>query len=214
MTILFHAEETADMKRRSLTLAIVATAFALLPMSIFGLVGTPDSDGMDAPSAQTENDEELIQFELIPAADVITNCFPDPVAKVKVLRTAEQVGTDSFTLSVKRLRPNTDFAVFLTELPAPPFGATQYLANLHTNANGKGSVTVNAIIEEAFVSQAIDGQRVRKDLNHVVFWFADPADADACFAPANVPITPFDGDGTAGPAAMSSRNSQPGAPLP
>jgi hypothetical protein len=75
-------------------------------------------------------------------------------------------------------------------------------------------VVVNTIIDEAFISQPIDGQRVRKDLNHIVFWFADPADANACFAPANAPITPFDGDGVAGPAAMSSRNALPGAPLP
>lgn len=95
-----------------------------------------------------------------------------------------------------------------------PFGAVQYLADLSTNAGGKGAVDVNAIIKKAFISQVIDGQRVRKELNHVVLWFSDPADANDCFAPGAAPITPFDGDGTAGPAAMSSKNLLPAAPLP
>jgi len=41
----------------------------------------------------------------------------------------------------------------------------------------------------------------------VVFWFADPAADDFCFAPGTGPITPFDGDGEAGAAAMSSQGS-------
>ena len=76
------------------------------------------------------------------------------------------------------------------------------------------SVQVNAIIEEAFSSQVVNGQRVRKELNHVVFWFANPADANECFAPADAPMTVFDGDGVAGPAAFSSQDTLPGAPLP
>ena len=51
-----------------------------------------------------------------------------------------------------------------------------------------------------------------QDLNHVVFWFADPADDEDC-VPGSA-STPFDGDGEAGVAAMSSKNFLPGAPLP
>jgi len=117
-------------------------------------------------------------------------------------------------LIAETLPPNTTFAVFLTELPVGPFGAVEYIADLVTNSGGKGSVEINAIVKDAFVSQVIDGQRVRKELNHLVLWFGDPAAANACFAPDNPPITPFDADGVAGPAAISSKNSLPGAPLP
>ena len=205
---------TKGMTRRSLLLAIIAVAFALLSLSPYGLVGAQDDQSIPASSVQATDDGRVIQFDLAPAADVIANCFPDAKAKVTVLLTADEVGTDTFTLTAKRFRPDTTFAVFLTELPAAPFGAVQYLGDLSTNAGGKGSLQVNAIIGEAFVSQAINGQRVRKDLNHVVLWFADPADAGDCFAPAAVPNTPFDGDGVAGPAAVSSKNALPGAPLP
>jgi len=206
-----RTQESKGMKRRSFVLATIATAFALLPFSYYGLVGAHGSTKPN--SAQTPAAEPMIQFNLVPAADAIANCFPNATVKVTVLRTADEEGTDTFTLSAKRLRPNTSFAVFLTELPVAPFGAVQYLADLHTNAGGRGSVEVNAIIEEAFSSQVVNGQRFRKELKHVVFWFADPADAVDCIGPGAAP-TPFDGDGEAGPAAFSSKNALPGAPLP
>jgi hypothetical protein len=53
---------------------------------------------------------------------------------------------------------------------------------------------------------------IRTDLNHIVFWFADPADDEDC-VPGSAPGH-FDGDGQSGIAAMSSKNFLPGAPLP
>ncbi len=97
-----------------------------------------------------------------------------------------------------------------TEMPVPPFGAVQYIGDFTTNAHGTGHVRVDAIIDEAFAFNNITG--VRTDLNHVVFWFADPADDEDC-VPGSPPA-PFDGDGEAGVAAMSSKNFLPGAPLP
>lgn len=200
-------------KKRSFFLATIAVAFALLPLSVYGLVGE-QNDAANSGSVQAPAADQVIQFNLVPASDVIANCFPNASAKVKVFLTEEEVGTDTFILNAKGLRPNTTFAVFLTELPAPPFGAVQYIADFTTNPGGKGSVEVNTIIEEAFSSQVVDGQRVRKELNHVVFWFANAPDADACFAPGTAAVGPFDGDGMSGPAAMSSKNALPGAPLP
>lgn len=206
-----RTQESKAMRR--FFLGVIVAGLALLPLSHYGLVDAQDDGSSDSGSVQTTADEKMIQFNLVPASDAIANCFPDAIAKVRVLLTEDELGTDTITITAKRLRPDTSFAVFLTELPVPPFGAVQYIADLTTNGGGRGSVQVNTIIEEAFISQVIDGQRVRKDLDHVVFWFADPADADACFAPATAGITSFDGDGVAGPAAMSSRNALPGAPL-
>ena len=50
--------------------------------------------------------------------------------------------------------------------------------------------------------------------NHMVLGFADPKDAEDCFAPNPVGVTSFDADGNAGPSAFSSKNALPGAPLP
>jgi hypothetical protein len=102
----------------------------------------------------------------------------------------------------------------LTELPDAPFGAVEYIGEFTTNAEGRGSLRVDSVIEDAFSSTVVNGARVRKDLNHVVMWFADASADDFCFAPQTGPVTPFDGDGEAGGSALSSRNFLPEAPLP
>jgi len=153
---------------------------------------------------------EPFGFNLVPASDAIAACLPNAAARVTVFPREDIRGVDTLELHAQGLRPNTTFAVFLTEMPVPPFGAVQYIGDFTTNAAGRGSVRVDAIIDEAFAFNNITG--VRTDLNHVVFWFADPADDEDC-VPGSAP-THFDGDGEAGVAAMSSKNFLPGAPLP
>ena len=182
--------------KRSFLSATIAATIALIPFSIY-VVSRAKDGSINSRSVPASAD--IIQFNLGPAAPQIANPFANAIVKVRVSPTEDGPGTDTFTL---------------TELPVAPFGAVQYIADFTTNGNGKGSVQVNAIIEEAFSSQVVSGQRLRKDLNHVVFWFANPADANECFAPADAPMTVFDGDGVAGPAALSSQDTLPGAPLP
>jgi hypothetical protein len=151
------------------------------------------------------------RFNLVPASDPIAACLPNASADVTVFPREEIRGVDTLDLKVGGLLPNTTFAVFLTELPVAPFGAVQYVGDFTTNSAGNGSMRVDAIIQEAFSSQVV-GTRIRKELNHMVFWFADPAADEVCVAGSGP--TPFDGDGSAGLAAMSSRHLLPGAPLP
>jgi hypothetical protein len=154
-------------------------------------------------------DPEPFRFGLVATS---ASCFPNASATVTVLPKEEMRGVDTLDLKAEGLPPNTSFTVFLTELAQIPFGASEYIAEFTTNAAGRGSVRVDAVIQEAF---AFDGNtHVRKELNHVVVWFADPKDDDVCFGPGGGPITPFDGDGQAGATVLSSKNFLPGAPLP
>jgi len=153
-----------------------------------------------------------VRFSLTPASDAIHVCMPYANADITVFPKEEIRGVDTFDLKAGGLQPNTTFAVFLTELPVSPFGAVQYIGDFTTNPAGNGSLRVDTIVQEAFSSQVGAAGRVRKELNHVVFWFADP-NADETCVPGSGP-TPFDGDGNAGSAAMSSKNFLPGAPLP
>lgn len=143
-----------------------------------------------------------ISFDLVP---VNATCLPDATGHVTVLHKEDTLGVDTLHLHVKHMPAITSFAVFLTSANAfatPPFGAVEYIGDFSTNAAGIGSLKVDAIIAEAFIS-TLAGSRVRADLDHLVFWFADPTQAqDACGLIAD---TPFDGDGHAGPAAMSSQ---------
>ena len=188
---------------RSSKLAIRSTVIAA-----FGLLSTL------IPVVQTAHAQDLrpFRFNLVPASDAIAGCasMPNPAATVAVFPKEDIRGVDTLDLHAEGLRPNTTFAVFLTERPVPPFGAVQYIADFTTNAAGRGSVRVDAIIDEAFAFDNITG--VRTDLNHVVFWFADPNDDEDC-VPGSAPGH-FDGDDSSGVAAMSSKNFLPGAPLP
>jgi hypothetical protein len=154
------------------------------------------------------------QFDLLPPTGAIANCIPNGRATVTVFPKEEKLGTDTLQLRASGLIPNVEVTVFLTELAAPPFGAVEYLGDFSTNNAGEGSFRTNTIINEAFASVLVGSTRVRTDLNHVVLWFADPADDDRCFAPNTGPITPFDGDGEAGVTILSSAHLLPASPLP
>src|SRR5215468_831437 len=144
-----------------------------------------------------------ISFHLAPASAGVASCLRDAKGDVTVLHKEDTLGVDTLQLDARRLPADTDFAVFLTSADAfalPAFGTVEYIGDFTTNAAGIGSLKVDAIIAEAFVNTGTP--RVRADLDHLVFWFADPAQAQAaCSLTAD---TPFDGDGHAGPAAMSS----------
>jgi len=163
-------------------------------------------------SAAAAQDKGAFSFDLVPASDTIKNCLPNARATVTVFSKEEKLGTDTLELKASGLIGNTGYTVFLTEGPVS-VGAVQYIGDLNTNAEGIGSIKINTIVDEAFSSVPVGGTRVRAELNHVVLWFSDPAADDVCFAPGVGPITPFDGDGQAGAAVLSSKNFLPGAPI-
>ena len=175
------------MKRSRLLVALVS-----LGLTLFAGLGTAHA-------------LETTSFDLSP---VNAACLPDATGRVTVFHKEDTLGVDTLHLQVRGLPGNTDFAVFLTSADGfakPPFGTTNYIGDFTTNAAGIGSLQVDAIILEAFVTAPVPGTpptRVRTDLDHLVFWFADPAQVPACFN-LSTP-TPFDGDRSAGPAAMSS----------
>src|SRR5207248_11362107 len=147
------------------------------------------------------------RFNLVPASGPIAACLPNAAATVTVFPREDVRGVDTLDLHAHGLRPNTTFAVFLTEMPVPPFGAVQYIGDFTTNAAGRGSLRVVVIIDEAFAFNNITG--VRTPLNHIVFWFADPNDDEDC-VPGSA-HEHFDGDDQSGVAAVSSKEFLSGA---
>ena len=186
-------------KHAAIKLPIRSTVIA-----VFGLLST-----LVAQTAHAQ-DQTPSRFDLVPASAAIALCLPNAEAHVTVFPREDVRGVDTLELHAEGLRPNTTFAVFLTQMPVPPFGAVEYIGDFTTNAAGRGSLHVDAIIDEAFAFNNVTGVRI--ELNHIVFWFADPADDEDC-VPGSAP-TQFDGDGQAGVAAMSSKNFLPDAPLP
>ncbi|HJW39412.1 MAG TPA: hypothetical protein VJ420_12415 [Candidatus Udaeobacter sp.] len=94
-------------------------------------------------TGQAAHAQGLSRFNLVPASDAIRTCLPNAAAEVAVSPKEDVRGVDTLDLHAEGLRANTTFAVFLTQMPVPPFGAVQYIGDFTTNAAGRGSVRVD-----------------------------------------------------------------------
>jgi hypothetical protein len=161
-----------------------------------------------AGTAGTVAAADDVELRLTPSSPQLAQCMPDARLTATVQLTTERRGSDAFELRARDLPPDRDYTVFLLEQAGSPFGAAEYIGDLHTNPAGDGQNTFRLIVQEAFASTLVNGQRVRVDLNRVGVWFADPQDDDFCLGP-NSPVTPFDGDDEAGVQAFNSANADP-----
>ena len=166
--------------------------------------------GLVACGDATGNDVQKLELTLTPSSAQLAQCMPEATLTVTVELTTEKSGFDSFQIRAHKLPPNGDFTVFLLEQAGAPFGAAEYIGDFRTDKSGDGDNTFKLIVQEAFSSTVVAGQRVRVDLNQVGVWFADPVEDDFCLG-SNSPVTPFDGDNQAGVQAFNSANA---APLP
>jgi len=164
--------------------------------------------GLFACGSASGDDVEKLELELTPSSAQLAECMPDATLDVTVELTTDEKGFDSFEIRAQNLPPNRDFTVFLLEQARAPFGAAEYIGDFSTDKDGDGDNTFELIVQEAFSSTLVDGQRVRVDLNQVGVWFANPADDDFCLG-ENSPVTPFDGDNEAGVQAFNSANTNP-----
>ena len=163
--------------------------------------------GLASPAVSLAQDS--LQFELTPSSAQLADCMPDASLEVTLKPTTDKKGFDTFDIRARNLPPNRDFTVFLLEQAGTPFGAAEYIGDVSTNGQGNGHNKFNLIVSEAFSSTVVNGARVRKELNEIGVWFADPADDDFCFGTGGGATTPFDGDGVAGVQAFNSANTDP-----
>ena len=149
-----------------------------------------------------------MHLHLTPSSAQLAACMPRARVDVTVQLTTDKLGFDVFTIRGRHLPPNTTFTTFLIEQASSPFGAAEYIGDFTSNRYGDAYNQFRLIVQEAFSSTLVGGQRVRVDLNQVGAWFADPTGDDFCLG-QNSPVTPFDGDNEAGVQAFNSANTQP-----
>jgi hypothetical protein len=158
--------------------------------------------------ARAARQAAVTRLSLTPSSPDLAKCMPNAKVRITVRSTVDEIGFDTFKVRARHLAPNRSFTVFLLEQAASPFGAAEYIGDITTNRYGNATNAFKLIVDEAFSSTLVNGQRTRVDLNQVGMWFADPADDDFCLG-ANSPVTPFDGDNEAGVQAFNSANTQP-----
>ncbi len=117
------------------------------------------------------------------------------------------------------LPPNTEFTVFLLQVPHGPFGLSWYQGDIRTNGEGRGVGDFTGIFsKETFIHApgVAPAPQVFRDnatanpatppiqIYHMGIWFADPHAAVAANCPGTV--TPFDGDHQAGIQVLNTTN--------
>jgi hypothetical protein len=159
------------------------------------------------------------QFHLVRStASVTAGCLTHAGAKVKI-RNAGPV--EIMKINAYGLPKNTDFDVFVTQLPNAPFGVSWYQGDLESDGHGKAhgefvgrfSVETFAVAPGSGPAPVVHNDPI-KDAStnppfapvhtyHLGVWFNSSKDAAAAGC-ANV-VTPFNGEHNAGPQALSTR---------
>ena len=182
-----------------------ALAAGLTTATLVSTAAAPTDGGAPAaPSAVPS-----VALHLTPSSTQLAGCMPKAKVNIKVELKTDRVGFDDFEVTASGLPPETDFTVFLLQQADSPFGAAEYIGDITTNKKGDARNEFKLIVQEAFSSSVLNGQRVRTDLNQVGMWFADPAGDDFCLGNGNGGITPFDGDNEAGVQAFNSLHTNP-----
>jgi hypothetical protein len=140
-------------------------------------------------------------------------CLPNATGRVTVTALGP---VETLHVEVFKLKPKTDYDLFVIQVPNAPFGLSWYQGDINTDANGHGvgnfvgRFSVETFIvapKSAFVPQpvhptdAIAGSKnpaIPQPIHtyHLGLWFNSPKDAEAIGCPPT--ITPFNGDHTAG----------------
>jgi len=195
------------MNRKTLTLLTAAAIAATTGTTAFASSGDDGGSLTRAQRVQVRG-APVTRMDLTPSSPDLARCMPNARVKITDRSTTDVIGFDILRVKARHLAPNRDYTVFLLETAGAPFGAAEYIGDITTDARGNADNELHLIVDEAFSSTIVNGERERVDLNQVGMWFAGPADDDFCLGP-NSPVTPFDGDNEAGVQAFNSANTQP-----
>jgi hypothetical protein len=165
--------------------------------------------------------QEPLRFEMVRSqAAEQAGCLASVRARVRI----EPLGpVERMTIVASGLPRNTEFDLFVIQVPNTPFGLSWYQGDMDSNDAGVArGVFVGRFNIETFIvapntapAPVVHDQPPFPDANtnpptppvhtfHVGLWFNSPEDAAAAGCPDTV--TPFNGDHTAGIQILSTRN--------
>jgi hypothetical protein len=159
---------------------------------------------------------EELKFDMA-VAGAAQACLPNAKAHVKVRNASG--GNQRMDVSVDGLPANTEFSVFVLQVPTGPFGMSWYQGDIVTDKKGRGSEEFRGIFSsELFVFAPAVRTAASTDpfdastnpatapvhTYHLGLWFSDPADAAVAGCPGTV--TPFEGNHQAGIQVFNTSN--------
>src|SRR5512132_726713 len=177
------------------------------------------ASAVEVPTAVAHG--QPLKFQMVrSAAAEDAKCLANVHANVQV----EPLGpVERMTIVASGLPKNTEFDLFVIQLPNAPFGLSWYQGDMDSNSMGvaRGEFIGRFNIETFIVAPGTGAAPVVHDKEpfpdantnpatppvhtfHLGLWFNSPEDAAAAGCPNAV--TPFNGDHTAGIQILSTRN--------
>jgi hypothetical protein len=153
------------------------------------------------------------------AASVKANCLLGATARVSI---TSQGPVETMKVWASHLPKNTDFDLFVIQVPNTPFGISWYQGDLNSDSHGNargtfvgrfsvetfavapGTAPAPVVFNGPFPDASANPPFNPVQMYHLGVWFNSPTDAAAAGC-ANV-VTPFNGEHNAGPQALSTRN--------
>jgi hypothetical protein len=172
-----------------------------------------------AAAANTAKASDDLSFKLVRSSgSVASNCLIGAGAKVSVV---SKGAVERMTIDAHGLPKNTDFDVFVIQVPNAPFGISWYQGDLETDQDGNahqtyvgrfsiesfavapGSAAAPVVHSSPIPDASSNPAFAPVHTYHVGIWFnsAKKAGNVGC---ANT-VTPFNGEHNAGPQALSTR---------
>lgn len=203
-------------------LFVLVAAMLVAMIVCLGIASAQDTEGTVNDAATTASSSPSTQltdfsFNMVRSQSAVDKgCLAGASAAVAI----HTVGANqhmTISLNVPQA-PNTEFTVFVLQVPNAPFGVSWYQGDIDTDATGKGSETfVGIFSDETFtiapgVAPAAQVDQFDATQNpafkpvhgfHLGAWFARPAQAAS--AGCTKALTEFDGDHIAGIQALSTR---------
>jgi hypothetical protein len=184
--------------RRALAVTTVAGAVALTA-GLTAASGTTASSGVRPADSFT--------FSMVPAAGIAA-CLPDASGSVTITTASLN---DTMKVSVSGLPHNTDFDLFVIQLPNKPFGVAWYQSDLHAGPAGTGTTTVKGVFDKETFSVSTGGTVTFSPTHqfHLGLWFSSPSKPFSlgCEPGSTSPVvTPFNGEQHAGIQVLNTGN--------
>jgi hypothetical protein len=205
------------MRIRNLTRPWLILGAALLVGVLLAGVAIAQTAKPSKPPKQSNNQFTMVRSQSAMKAG--KNCLKGVSANVRVTDAGQ--GNQNLYVTLNKAAPNTEFTVFVIQVPNSPFGVSWYQGDIATDNQGNGKHNFVGIFNDEVFAISPGAAKPanphgKKDAKkgvkfapihtyHIGVWFADPNDARKAGC-TNVK-TPFDGDHVAGIQALSTRNS-------
>jgi len=184
--------------------------------AVTSVVAMAASLSLAAAPAQAAGSTYKFKMVRSAALNAFPACVADAKGSVKIVKNGV---TETMTVTVDNLPPNTGFDLFVIQQPGAPFGMAWYQSDLETDQYGHGQVkVVGRFSDETFIvapgsvaaphehdsDAASNPATAPVHTFHLGLWFNSPTDAGNNGCPSTV--TPFNGEHAAGVQLLNTGN--------